>query len=171
MAWLLMLADCRKSTCGNACCRIEGLDALLQLKRLNLSCNSIAKVDSLAHLSALEHLQLQGNRIEGLGALNLQHIAQLRSLKALYLQNLDRTQQNGCCRQAGYKTQVLQALPGLTNLDGERWGNGWGGWELWCVCVCVCAHTHMRDGVHEADTGCVRGCAHRLQTSHTRQTH
>lgn len=65
--------------------------------------------------------QVQGNALATLPSLRLPGLkAHLPGLKALYLQDCTRGRQNGCCLQQGYKAAVLQALPGLSNLDGER---------------------------------------------------
>lgn len=68
------------------------------------------------------HPQLQGNALASLDALHLQQLAQqLPALRALSLQCLDRSSQNGCCLQPDYKQAVLRCFPSLANLDGERW--------------------------------------------------
>ena len=76
-------------------------------------------MDNLSTLVKLESLKLQGNGI-GLPGLNLAGLAQLTNLRALYLQNIDRSNQCPACCEPGYKVKVLAQLPGLGNLDGER---------------------------------------------------
>lgn len=44
--------------------RIEGLDNLVQLRRLNLSSNRITKIEGLGQLKKLETLKLQNNQVE-----------------------------------------------------------------------------------------------------------
>ncbi|GFR40522.1 hypothetical protein Agub_g1091 [Astrephomene gubernaculifera] len=105
---------------GNQISKIEGLEMLLQLRRLVLSSNRIGRVEGLSQLKRLEVLWLQDNRVATLEALALPHLAELPALRALYLQNIDRSAHNAVCRVAGYKAAVLAALPKLTNLDGER---------------------------------------------------
>ncbi|KAF5842357.1 hypothetical protein DUNSADRAFT_7671 [Dunaliella salina] len=105
---------------GNSITKMEGLESLWQLRRLDLSSNQISEVGGIWHCSQLEALQLQDNRLADLRSVHLKELKELPALKALYLQNLDRTRQNECCRQPGYKAAVLQALPSLQNLDGER---------------------------------------------------
>uniref|UniRef100_A0A7S3VTR7 Uncharacterized protein n=1 Tax=Dunaliella tertiolecta TaxID=3047 RepID=A0A7S3VTR7_DUNTE len=105
---------------GNSITKIEGLESLGQLRRLDLSSNQISEVGGIWHCSQLETLQLQDNKLADLRAIHLKELNELPALKALYLQNLDRTRQNGCCGQPGYKAAILQALPSLQNLDGER---------------------------------------------------
>lgn len=101
-------------------CRIEGLDTCMQLRKLNLSFNKIKRVENIWHLTKLECLYLQGNVLDRVHVLDLQNMAQLSALKVLYLQSLDRSKTNPCCSAPDYKAVVLKALPGLTNLDGER---------------------------------------------------
>lgn len=107
---------------NNALSKIEGLESLALLRRLNLSANRLSRLEGLApHLSRLEGLALQSNQLASLDSLALaEQLARLPALKALCLQNVDRSAANAVCRQAGYKAALLAALPGLTNLDGER---------------------------------------------------
>lgn len=117
---------------------LEHLGGLIALKRLNLSSNRLQTLDGLwlrnAHISAedgdrprrvglrkLTYLHLAGNLIDKLDGLRLDEMANsLPSLRSLYLQNFDRSLQNGVCRKNGYKESVLARLPNLSNLDGER---------------------------------------------------
>ncbi|KAG2448151.1 hypothetical protein HYH02_006736 [Chlamydomonas schloesseri] len=110
---------------NNQIAKIEGLEGLTQLRRLVLTSNRITRLEpaaSFAGLTKLEGLWLQDNRLgPGLEALGLQELgAALPGLRTLYLQNLDRSTPNPVCRADGYKRALLAALPGLTNLDGER---------------------------------------------------
>ncbi|KXZ56907.1 hypothetical protein GPECTOR_1g818 [Gonium pectorale] len=105
---------------GNQISRIEGLDCVLQLRRLILTSNRISRIEGLAHLSRLEGLWLQDNKLASMEALALPALGALPALRCLYLQNLDRSAPNPVCRTAGYKAALLAALPGLSNLDGER---------------------------------------------------
>mmetsp|Transcript_15032 Transcript_15032/g.26131 ORF Transcript_15032/g.26131 Transcript_15032/m.26131 type:complete len:268 (+) Transcript_15032:56-859(+) len=104
----------------NTISKIEGLDALLGLKKLQLAGNRITRVENLGHLTKLEWLSLQGNQLDRIHCVDLQLLSTLPTLKTLYLQDLGRTRQNGCCKQPNYKAAVLAILPGLANLDGER---------------------------------------------------
>lgn len=72
-------------------------------------------------LSPLPRSHPQDNRISDLESLcDPVGLGPLTSLRALYLQNLDRTLPNPVCGQPRYKARVLAQLPALTNLDGER---------------------------------------------------
>lgn len=103
--------------------RIENLDSLSQLRRLNLSNNRITQLEGLSQLSKLECLLLHDNKLASIASLNLQSQLQpLTALRTLVLQQLfsEQRQANPCCGEAGYKRTVVAALPQLTNLDGER---------------------------------------------------
>lgn len=114
--------------------RIEGLENTLALRRLILTSNRISALEGLSQLTRLEGLWLQDNRLTSLEALMLpQQLAPLPNLRALYLQNLDRSAANPVCRNRGYKTALLAALPNLTNLDGERYGS----WAKTANTVCT----------------------------------
>lgn len=45
--------------------RIEGLDSLVQLRRLNLSSNRITEIEGIGQLKKLETLKLQNNQVGG----------------------------------------------------------------------------------------------------------
>lgn len=104
----------------------------MQLRRLALPSNRLTRVEGLAHLAQLEGLWLHGNQLASLECLGLQEqLARLPALRCLVLQDIERRQANPVCRTPGYKAALLSALPGLTNLDGERCGatgrlGGWG---------------------------------------------
>lgn len=96
---------------------LSGLAELTALRRLVLTRNRVSHVDGVRSLASLEHLLLQGNMIHSIDAL---HFGQLPALRTLYLQNSDKSQANPVCRLPGYKRALLEMLPQLTNLDGER---------------------------------------------------
>lgn len=97
---------------------IEGLCELVQLQRLDLSRNVILRLGGLDTLAALEFLDLQGNRIAKVEEIkSLQHNQRLAHL---HLKGYDGKHKNACCDDAGYEALVLQTLPDLQVLDGER---------------------------------------------------
>ncbi|KAL6751249.1 hypothetical protein V8C86DRAFT_2781648 [Haematococcus lacustris] len=104
----------------NKIAKLEGLEPLTQLRRLNLARNQISKLEGLWHLNHLECLRLEGNRLEQVTSLSLKQLAELPALRIFYLQNIDLSCCNPCCKLPGYKAAVLKALPMLQNLDGVR---------------------------------------------------
>ncbi|CAN0100679.1 unnamed protein product, partial [Phaeothamnion confervicola] len=117
--------------------RVENLEVLPSLTKLNLSCNRLTSHgDALAGVSrlvALTDLDLSGNAIASLCALaaagpslarlNLadndvadtaeaRHLAALPALRDLTLSG------NPLCGRRGYRAAVLAALPELAVLDG-----------------------------------------------------
>ena len=69
---------------------------------------------------ALQVLNMQGNQIETIAAINIPLLAQLPALTTLCFQNIDLTASNPACQSSGYQASILQHLPSLRNLDGER---------------------------------------------------
>lgn len=90
------------------------------LRRVALQRNAIVRVEDISSFQSLEHLLLQGNRIEHVDDLNLHALSQLPKLRSLYLRNFDGSEANPVCHCSGYRASVVQALPELRNLDGER---------------------------------------------------
>ncbi|XP_062572394.1 leucine-rich repeat-containing protein 61-like [Saccostrea cucullata] len=129
----LNLRDCGLSDLG---CISE----CSQLERLNLSRNDLCKLNKLAGLGNLTILNLSGNRItnlEGLQALeNLQSVnlagnligsinslrclTALDKLEELRLHDSLRDLSNPLCHSPMYRRDVLDMLPNLKVLDGER---------------------------------------------------
>ena len=103
---------------GNLIERVEGLERAVKLRKLVLCGNRLRSVEGLECCVSLEHLLLQGNALEDLSWLG--HLQGLPALKSLYLRNVDGSQANPVCAWEDYRAQVLKALPGLRNLDGER---------------------------------------------------
>ncbi|XP_052699428.1 leucine-rich repeat-containing protein 61-like, partial [Crassostrea angulata] len=129
----LNLRDCGLSDLG---CISE----CTQLERLNLSRNDLTKLNKLAGLGNLSSLNLSGNRItnpEGLQALeslqsvnlagnligsvnSLRCLTALDKLEDLRLHDPVRDLSNPLCHSNTYRKDVLDMLPNLKVLDGER---------------------------------------------------
>lgn len=123
------------STVGIQCCpnltslnishnqltELQGLSTLTQLRRLDISHNTISSLDGLAGWVGLESIKAEGNKIANMNSLRLSELACLPQLQTLYLRELDGSNANPVCSQASYKQHVVSTLPGITNLDGERY--------------------------------------------------
>eukprot|EP00741_Cyanophora_paradoxa_P018375 tig00000204_g17742.t1 len=103
---------------GNAIEKIENLGTCAKLKRLILTSNKISRIEGLEGCVTLEHLALQDNQIHNID--DVSSLAACKNLKSLFLKNLDGSQRNPVCDHPSYRTTVLQRLPGLATLDGER---------------------------------------------------
>jgi len=102
----------------NRIVRIEGLDTLDELKRLNLAANEIDRIENVKLLNSLETLQLEGNNISNLD--EVQALSKLPCLRNLSLRLGDGELRNPVCEHPGYYTAVRRMLPKLQSLDGER---------------------------------------------------
>ena len=117
---------------------------LVKLVYLNLNCNSLKEVPYLKAFTKLKAINLSHNRISDLSPfaelakksnnvlseINLDDnlvcdiaevmkLDKLKQLKTLRLRNQDRNTDNPICDKPGYEKLILQALPGLTTLDGK----------------------------------------------------
>ncbi|KAF8072374.1 LRRC72 [Scenedesmus sp. PABB004] len=81
--------------------------------RRQLQDNAIATLKGVAGLRHLEVLDLGGNRLRGLDRV-LRVLARLRCLRELTLAG------NPCAEEAGYRLQVVAALPALELLDHHQ---------------------------------------------------
>ncbi|XP_072502298.1 leucine-rich repeat-containing protein 46 [Notamacropus eugenii] len=89
--------------------RIENLDCLPCLRFLTLAGNKIQQVENLRGLQQLQLLDLSHNQI---ATLQLAEVPQ--NLLVLNLSG------NDCTKQNGYREMVIESLPKLLDLDGER---------------------------------------------------
>ena len=103
---------------NNAIACLDGLESLQRLKKLVLTSNRIASLDGVQSLTALQHLLVQDNMIASIE--DVQALADLPGLQSVYFQNLGGDLRNPVCRIDHYKVKVLDLLPNLRNLDGER---------------------------------------------------
>ena len=97
---------------------IRGLDSLAKLKKLVLTSNRIETLDGIEKIPSLQHLLVQDNRIST--QKDFEALKLLPSLQSVYFQNHGGDLQNPICRERHYKVHVLDLLPELRNLDGER---------------------------------------------------
>lgn len=74
---------------NNSISKIHGLNALGNLRKLVLTCNRIQTVEALSCVKTLQHLFLQKNPIVKMDNLNLAMLSGVKSLRSLYLRNID----------------------------------------------------------------------------------
>ncbi|XP_049637825.1 leucine-rich repeat-containing protein 46 [Suncus etruscus] len=94
---------------GNKIKQIENLSCIPSLRFLSLAGNLIKRVENLRDLPYLQFLDLSDNLID---TLQLEEFPQ-----SLLILNLIG---NSCTHQNDYKKQMIQALPLLLDLDGQR---------------------------------------------------
>jgi hypothetical protein len=102
----------------NSIIRMENLEGLAQLVSLDLSFNKIPKVQELDGMPNLERLKLKSNPIARL--VDLDGLRTGPKLRHLHLQNIDKTDFCPVCFQPDYQRKVLELCPGLTALDSRR---------------------------------------------------
>jgi hypothetical protein len=93
--------------------KIEGLESMTRLERLELGLNLIKRVEGLRGLDRIEKLELNNNllyRVDDLRVLR----ESLPSLVNVDLRN------NALCDTKTYTANVLSRLPSLTRLDGRQ---------------------------------------------------
>ncbi|XP_006887255.1 PREDICTED: leucine-rich repeat-containing protein 61 [Elephantulus edwardii] len=103
---------------GNALTHLGPLAALHQLTVLNVSHNRLTGLEPLAACESLQSLNAAGNLLAGPG--QLQCLVGLRSLENLRLQDPLARLSNPLCASPSYRAVVLELLPGLKIIDGER---------------------------------------------------
>ena len=97
---------------------LSGIDTLLKLRVLDLSHNKLTTIDAVKPLASLERLDLQGNMIKDVKALERVGPS-LTGLTILYLQDFDGNSQNPCCYHKGYRATILNSFgKNLKALDG-----------------------------------------------------
>lgn len=109
------------SLASNDITNISGIEALTELKRLDLSFNKIRTVDSLesnAFCETLVFLDLRGNKIENIG--DIHNLISLVALRTLYFRGCEGEDANPCCSHASYPAVVIQTLTLLQILDGAH---------------------------------------------------
>jgi len=82
------------------------------LKTLDVGNNLIPEIENLAHLTCLEDLWMNGNKISNLFALDTE-LKPLEHLQTIYLEA------NPCQTEdmAGYRRKIILALPQLKQID------------------------------------------------------
>lgn len=103
---------------GNNISNLASLASLRLLSVLNLSANRISNLDALHSCDSLQNLNLAGNVISSIESLHC--IASLRKLENIRLKDNTYNYSNPVCRNASYRSAVLEMFPSIKVLDGER---------------------------------------------------
>jgi len=92
--------------------KIEGLGNNLKLTTLDIGTNFLTELENISHLSVLEELWLNNNKIETLNELEPQ-LKHITTLETVYLEGNPCEIKEG----ANYRRKVILALPQITQLD------------------------------------------------------
>lgn len=118
------LYNCKKlvdlNLAGNEISQICGLEALVELKRLDLSFNKIRTLEGIEHnglCETLVFLDLRGNQISNIGEVHA--LIACMQLRSLHFQGPEGEDANPLCGHASYPAVVLQSLPLLQILDSS----------------------------------------------------
>jgi Leucine-rich repeat (LRR) protein len=106
---------------SNRLMSVEGLEFVSgTLQILDISNNSISRLDTLSQFKKLEVLKVQQNRIESLEALGAMSSATMPALRSIYLQTRDRQLANPvCAEKETYAKCMNERFPKLRSLDGH----------------------------------------------------
>ncbi|KAE8595287.1 hypothetical protein XENTR_v10015678 [Xenopus tropicalis] len=122
LAELGCIGDCtnleRLDLSNNHIVHLGPLSSLKMLVALNLSCNRISSLEPLASCENLQTLNVAGNllcSIEG-----LQCLKGLRRLESIWLRDPVYNLGNPLCNSASYRHAVLDTIPSVRVIDGQR---------------------------------------------------
>jgi hypothetical protein len=99
---------------------LVALAPLKYLSTLDLSFNSIESVHGVQALAELKTLELSGNRIASLTHEALTELSQLHQLTRLSLCDVAEAAPNPVCKVPGYQDRLMAAVPSLLTLNGRR---------------------------------------------------
>ncbi|XP_053322052.1 leucine-rich repeat-containing protein 61 [Spea bombifrons] len=103
---------------GNHISHLGPLSSLKLMVALNLSSNRISSVEPLALCDSLQTLNVAGNLLCSVE--NLSCLRGLRKLESLRLRDPLYALSNPLCNNATYRHSVLDAVPSVRVIDGER---------------------------------------------------
>ncbi|XP_029953061.1 leucine-rich repeat-containing protein 61 [Salarias fasciatus] len=103
---------------GNNITNLAPLSSLWLLSVLNLSANRISNIEPLRSCDNLQNLNVAGNIISCIE--NLRCLASLRKLENIRFKDNTYNYSNPVCRNASYRTVLLEMFPNIKVLDGER---------------------------------------------------
>lgn len=103
---------------GNSISNLAPLASLRHLSVLNLSANRISNLEPLRSCESIQNLNLAGNIVSSTESLHC--LQALRKLENIRLKDNTYNYTNPVCRNASYRTIVLEMFPNIKVLDGER---------------------------------------------------
>ncbi|XP_069815321.1 leucine-rich repeat-containing protein 61-like [Dendropsophus ebraccatus] len=103
---------------NNHITHLASLSSLKQMVALNLSCNRISSLEPLASCDNLQTLNVAGNLLCSIE--NLQCLKGLRRLESIRLRDPVYNLSNPLCANGSYRHAVLDTIPSLRVIDGER---------------------------------------------------
>lgn len=103
---------------NNHLTHLAPLSPLKQVVALNLSCNRISSLEPLASCDNLQTLNVAGNLLCGFES--LQCLKGLRKLESIRLRDPVYNLSNPLCANGSYRHAVLDTIPSLRVVDGER---------------------------------------------------
>ena len=107
----------RLNLSNNKLCRLQWIQDLTLLVHLDLSINDLSNLEPLRNLECLKFLNVSGNAISTFDAiLSLKHLSDLSQL--YFKEGIELS--NPLCQKSGYPDYVLEILPQLHFLDGEK---------------------------------------------------
>ncbi|XP_030282422.1 leucine-rich repeat-containing protein 61 [Sparus aurata] len=103
---------------GNNITNLGPLASLRHLTSLNLSSNRISNIEPLRSCESLQNLNVAGNIISSIESLS--SLQPLKKLENIRFKDNTYNYSNPVCRNASYRTIVLEMFPNIKVLDGER---------------------------------------------------
>ncbi|XP_072010598.1 leucine-rich repeat-containing protein 61 [Engystomops pustulosus] len=103
---------------NNLVTHLAPLSSLKQMVALNLSCNRISSLEPLASCDNLQTLNVAGNLLCSVET--LQCLRGLRRLESIRLRDPVYNLSNPLCSGSSYRHAVLDAVPSVRVIDGER---------------------------------------------------
>ncbi|XP_072269229.1 leucine-rich repeat-containing protein 61 [Pyxicephalus adspersus] len=108
---------------NNNITHLAPLSSLKMMVALNLSCNRVSSLEPLASCDNLQTLNVAGNLLCGIDS--LQCLKGLRKLESIRLRDPVYNLSNPLCANTSYRHAVLDTIPSVRVIDGERvTGNG-----------------------------------------------
>ncbi|CAH2281717.1 leucine-rich repeat-containing 61 [Pelobates cultripes] len=116
------IGDClnleRLDLSNNHITHLGPLSSLKLMVALNVACNRISSVEPLASCENLQSLNLAGNLLCSVD--NLQCLRGLHRLESIRLRDPVHNLSNSLCNNGAYRHSVLDTIPSVQVVDGER---------------------------------------------------
>ncbi|XP_018430289.1 PREDICTED: leucine-rich repeat-containing protein 61 [Nanorana parkeri] len=103
---------------NNHIAHLAPLSSLKMMAALNVSCNRVSSLEPLASCDNLQTLNVAGNALCGVEALHC--LKGLRKLESIRLRDPVYNLTNPLCANGSYRHAVLDTVPSVRVIDGER---------------------------------------------------